>query len=166
MEEWKPIATLDGIYEASTQGRIRNTKTHHIKAQVFDGHYYKFGYDYKFNGEHKTGWYRVHKAIAETFLDNPENKPTVNHKDGNTANNSIDNLEWATFKEQMQHASKQLKRNCGENKKGALFNNEQVKTMRQMHEKQGMTAKEIAKLFNTKTRYITKILHYKIYVNI
>lgn len=45
----------------------------------------------------------IHQMVAETFIPNPENKPTVNHKDGNKLNNHVDNLEWATYSEQMHH---------------------------------------------------------------
>lgn len=46
----------------------------------------------------------VHRILCETFLPNPEKKRHVNHKDGNKLNNSLDNLEWATEKENSQHA--------------------------------------------------------------
>lgn len=54
---------------------------------------------------------RVHRIIAEELLPNEYNKETVNHKDGNKANNSINNLEWATYSEQMIHSANTLKNN-------------------------------------------------------
>lgn len=52
----------------------------------------------------------VHRLVAETFLDNPENKATVNHINHNKKDNSVSNLEWATYKEQTEHDFRMGKR--------------------------------------------------------
>jgi hypothetical protein len=48
--------------------------------------------------------YYIHRLVAQTYIPNPENKATVNHMDGNKANNMLCNLEWATRSENVQHA--------------------------------------------------------------
>lgn len=166
MEIWKPIVDLDGKYEASTDGRIRHSITKHIKAQIFDGHYYKFGYDYYLNHKRLRGWYRVHKAVAETFIPNPDKKPTVNHIDGDHANNAVENLEWATAKEQSVHAAQVLRRQCGENHYNAKFTNSEVKEMRRLFEKENMTVKEIAERYHINSNQARRIVKYERWKNI
>lgn len=98
-EIWKRI-TDTSKYEVSNLGNIRHIHTHELKAQ----HLNKDGYSCC-NG---TGadTQRVARIVATAFIPNPDNKPTVNHKNGIKTDNRADNLEWATRSEQMIHAYK------------------------------------------------------------
>lgn len=61
-------------------------------------------YAVKLSNKGKVKHCFVHRLVAEVYVDNPENKDFVNHKDGNKLNNNYDNLEWVTFSENIQHA--------------------------------------------------------------
>lgn len=80
-------------------GRLDNRKGKQLRPGID-----KYGYERVVltkNGIRKT--YSVHKLVALAFIPNPENKKTINHKDGNKRNNNVSNLEWATEKENQIH---------------------------------------------------------------
>lgn len=72
-----------------------------------------------FYSNHIRKGFQIHVLVAQTFIPNPENKPTVNHIDGNKENNAVSNLEWATQKEQMFHSFHILNKNIGEDNSNA-----------------------------------------------
>lgn len=88
-------------------------------------------------------WYVVHRLVAAAFIPNPENKPHINHIDGNKQNNHITNLEWCTPKENMYHATYVLGRGLGENNPGSKVNSSQVHAICKLLA-DGHTRKEVA----------------------
>lgn len=99
-ELWLPSVEFPDYYDVSSFGRVRN-KSGYVLAQNL----------------HKTNCWRVrlcirknkfsrsvHRMVAQAFIPNPEDKPEVNHIDGDRLNNNIDNLEWVTKRENMDHA--------------------------------------------------------------
>lgn len=85
-------------------GRVFSTKSNKFLKTVTNKNGYKV-FVTKLNGR-KGGdtALRVHRLVAEVYIPNPQNKPFVNHKDCNPANNSVSNLEWVTSKENAIHA--------------------------------------------------------------
>lgn len=101
-EYWFPILDYDN-YEVNLNGKVRNAKTKKILAQYENSN----GYLYVCLSERNhTINKKVHRLVAEAFILNEDDKPQVNHKDGNKKNNNVSNLEWTTNKENMIHAKK------------------------------------------------------------
>ena len=96
MEEiWKDVKGHEGHYQVSNLGRIRNLRTGKIT-----------GYDRPSNirGDYLScSIGLIHRIIAETFIPNPGNKPEINHKNFDKTDNRVENLEWVTKQENMDH---------------------------------------------------------------
>ena len=98
---WKDIINCSN-YEVSNNGEVRNKTTKHIlKNYIMPNGYCQVSI--KMDGDSKFTKKYVHRLVAEIFLDNPENKREVNHKDGNKENNSLENLEWITSSDNQKH---------------------------------------------------------------
>ena len=93
---WRPIDELDGKYEISNQGQLRNSKT----LKILKPRIHSQGYLYASLRKNKAQFSKgVHRLVAEAFIPNPENKSDVTHINGIKRNNSVENLMWVTSSE-------------------------------------------------------------------
>jgi hypothetical protein len=109
-EIWKTCSDFD-MYEVSNLGQIRNKNTKRILREGIQCGYKCVGL--MLNNEIKNC--RVHRLVAKEFIENPENKPQVNHIDKNRSNNIVSNLEWTTAKENNVHRSKGVVQTTNQN---------------------------------------------------
>lgn len=100
MEEWKDIPGFPG-YKVSSTGRVFKE----MGGKVQSAGYLAFSLTNEFGSKQFLG----HRLVAQAFIPNPEEKPQVNHKDGNRQNNCVSNLEWNTNSENQIHRCRVLK---------------------------------------------------------
>jgi len=113
MEKWKDIEGYEGIYQVSNTGKVisldrivlRNNKfpIRQKGKEISQGKRSGYKVVQLQKNDIRKG-FQVHRLVAQTFIPNPQNKPQVNHIDGNKLNNNVDNLEWTTPSENIIHA--------------------------------------------------------------
>ena len=118
MEFWKDIPYWEGKYQISSLGRVRSLNFKQTgKIKVMSGITDIKGYKsiaFRPNGRNsKQKHYMIHRLVAEAFIPNPENKPFVNHRNGERGDNRKENLEWVTRSENELHKIYKLKQGSG-----------------------------------------------------
>lgn len=105
-ELWKDVVGYEGFYKVSNTGLVYSVPRGSTKGGIMtvpngNKKEYRFITLCKDGKKFRTG---IHRLVAEAFIPNPENKPTVNHENGNKQDNNVTNLSWATYKEQLEHS--------------------------------------------------------------
>jgi len=160
-ENWKPLKDYEGLYEISNMGRVKSlvkkgNNTQKIRKTGLD---VATGYtNVQLRKNNKPLTKRVHRFVAEAFVPNPDNKPVVNHKDGNKKNCKANNLEWMTYSENTLHSFKNgLQRKIFGNKNYITkIKDQDVLKIRELIN-QGKTNKEIAKIYGVNPSQISRI---------
>jgi hypothetical protein len=167
----KEIVEYGDYYEVSNMGNVRSVDR---MVDNRKGVYLKKGSDLKqtpsskgylnvglhFDGKIKR--YRVHKLVAMVFIPNPEEKPFVNHIDGNKENNCVSNLEWCTHKENVQHSFEtSLNPTKGEGNIHAKLTEHDVVEIRKLYKTGEYTHRQLAQMFNVNHSSIGTLLRGK-----
>lgn len=126
-EEWRDIEGYEGLYQVSSFGRVKsfykwNGHKHIYKEHIIEGYVQTVRKSYarrvvnltNCKGERKM--FKVHRLVANAFIENPNNYNVINHIDGNPLNNYVSNLEWCTPKHNAQHAIENKLKKCATNR--------------------------------------------------
>lgn len=154
----------DGVtyenFSITEHGEIKNLRTNHIyKNSINKSGYYNVYLPLGTRGKVKA--VRVHKAVAETYIPNPNNLPFVHHKDENKENPDYCNLEWVTAQKNTQYHLNELKKDTEyyNNRKLSAEDIKQIKT----YINSKMSYKKVAEMFNVSTTTIHNLLNGKYY---
>ncbi len=172
-EVWKPVKGYEGYYEVSSHGRVRTIDRVIDKSdgttQRRRGKISALGTDK--NGYHtlslwkegKAEFFRVARLVAIAFIENPENKPTVNHINGIKDDDKVSNLEWSTYSENMQHAyDTRLNINPkGEEHHLVKLTDLDVVEIRRLYESGELNQMKLAEKYNVRQPTISRIIHRK-----
>jgi hypothetical protein len=174
MEIWKPISEYEGLYWVSNEGRVRSIRKILKPCNVAGGYL-----NVVLCVNNNKSRPRIHRLVAKAFIPNLNNKPDINHIDGNKLNNNVSNLEWCTKSENALHAYKtglfnsqlqSLKENkfglgnLGRKGLGYKIEMKDAQEIRSRYS-QGETQKSIATDFNISQALVSHIINEKIWIS-
>lgn len=168
-EVWKDIDGYNGDYKVSNLGRVKSFKKDKINGIVMKQDNARLGYKrICLCLENVKKNFFIHRLVAKAFIDNPYNKPQVNHKNGKPSDNRVENLEWCTASENHLHSYAVLNKQIpkGESHPYAILSKENVINIRKLYASGGLLQKEIAEYYNIKRRHVCKIVNRQIWNHI
>ena len=157
---WKDVEGFEGLYKVSNEGVLVSTPRQGAKGGVVKQVRTNSGYEsYTLHKDGKSRNELVHRLLARHFIANPENKPNINHIDGNKLNNNVENLEWVTPKENSEHAVKTGLMNVnGENNSQSKLTDKEVLEIRDLYKHKIYSQREIGKLYGVSQTNISLII--------
>lgn len=105
-EIWRDIKDYEGIYRISNLGNVYSVRRDSLLKSGMSGNGY-LSVILCTDGRRKH--FKVHRLVAEAFIENKLNKPAVNHKDEDKHNNNVNNLEWVTTKENINYGTRNIR---------------------------------------------------------
>lgn len=166
MEIWKSIINWDG-YEVSNYGQVRSYRQTSSRGFAKEPRLLTVGIsvwgypEVRFSNNKISKKFRVHRLVAETFIENKDFKKEVNHKDGNKLNNHIDNLEWVSRSENMVHLFQVSKcpTMCGEKNGQSKLTSIEVIEIREKWNTGNFLQKELGNIYGVKRSTINAIVN-------
>ena len=126
--EWRDVVGYEGLYKVSSGGEVFSIKNNLLLRPGTHTNGYTFVCLYKKGMKVKTK--RVHRLVADAFIQKIDGKKYVNHKNGIVADNSASNLEWVSHSENIRHSYEQLGRRTNPNHGKDNHNSRQVSSFR------------------------------------
>jgi hypothetical protein len=129
---WDSVKGYEKYYLISPRGAVYSIRSKKLISPFVSSGYSQV--ELNVNGVARK--HLIHRLVAEAYLPNPNGLPCVNHKDGNKLNNEVSNLEWCTYKENMEHASEHgLLKSIGSNNPASKLTEEEVKYIKSVYKK-------------------------------
>lgn len=166
---WKDITGYEGVYMISNDGLVRSL----FREWVCNGSVIKkpervlkngidaYGYNtVMLSCGNKTKRVKVHRLVAQEFLDNKNNLPQINHKNGVKTDNRVENLEWVTAKDNCHHAREHgFINDNGENSKMSVLNTQDVLYIIKEYKYGNKSQAELSRLFSVNAMTINNIIN-------
>lgn len=154
-EEWRAIPGYEGIYEASSHGRVRNRHHKTLSGRITEWGYFAVQLYKAGEGSKQM---MVHRAVALAFIPTVEGKTYVNHIDGDKQNNTPENLEWVNRHDNMEHATKAGRNHAATNpNRGWKLTVEDVVNIRRRHA-EGETVRVLSEEYGVNYTYLRRLV--------
>jgi len=170
-EIWRFIEGFDDKYQVSNLGRVKSlipwSKTHTTERILRQGNLHGY-YRVELYLNKKKISYGVHRLVGQAFIPNPNNLPYINHKNGRPSENYVENLEWVTPQQNIQHAFRtglyDLEKRKGEKNSQSKLTEEKVREIRQIYDGKENSYKTLGIKYgvsNTLIKYVVKKMYWK-----